>query len=139
MKHKSSKTAVRMKAGGIAAAALAVGIGLLFLSRMAFSSAEAAATQPAATQAAQSQPAQAPATTAPADASPGTPARGPRPNPKAVNTQRLAMLLLLFGLISIGVTVVAAGWIVYDVRASRPAWMTQTKYPVRTPPKKQKK
>jgi hypothetical protein len=51
----------------------------------------------------------------------------------------MAALLLLFSLMGFGVAVVAVGWIVYDIRASRPAWMTQTKYPVRIPPKKLKK
>jgi hypothetical protein len=44
-------------------------------------------------------------------------------------------LLLLFSLMCLGLCGICIGWIVYDIRRSRPAWMTQTKYPVRKPRK----
>jgi hypothetical protein len=61
--------------------------------------------------------------TAPAD-------RGRRSSQEAA-AERLAGLLLLFSLISVSVTVVCTIWLVVDIRNSRPAWMTQTRYPRR--------
>ncbi len=148
MKHThSDRRGPRAKAIGIALAGLIGGIGLIVLSRLAVRSAQAAATQPAATQQAQVQPATQATATAPSSAPAGeaeTPTSGatpkvPRPDSKVVAAQHLASLLLLFGLMGIGLSVVCAGWVVYDVRRSRPAWKTQHKYPVRIPPKKLKR
>ncbi|HOA71815.1 MAG TPA: hypothetical protein PL151_13230 [Phycisphaerae bacterium] len=123
----------RAKAVAVAVAALAAGIGLLVLSRMVIASGRKAAEEAAA--AAQTQPA---GTTAPATDPLGTPAvadpdparRTPPADPKAVTAQRLGGLLLLFSLMCFALVVICIGWIVHDIRRSRPAWMTQTKYPV---------
>lgn len=118
----------RLKATGIALAGLIAGILLLFLSRWILpEKTNAAATQPAtATQAAEptSQPA-----TAPADSSPA--GRKPAPDPQAAAARNMSGMLVLFSMMGFMVAIIAMGWIVYDVRASRPAWMRQKKYPVR--------
>ncbi len=137
MKHTKQNKHRRAKVAGIAAAALVAGIGLLVLSRMVAASgqkaAASAATQPAV---AQTAPAGSPAPGGPLN--PDVPARRAPLSPlqrKALNDQRMAGLLLLFSLMCLGLVGICVGWIVYDIRRSRPAWMTQTKYPVRTPRK----
>lgn len=124
---------------GIAAAALVAGIGLLVLSRTVIASgkkaaaeaAAAAATQPAT----QSAPADPAAPTAPAEpsnpADPTVPLPQQSANQKAAAAQRMGGLLLLFSLMCFSVGVISIGWTIYDIRRSRPAWMRQTKYPVR--------
>lgn len=154
MKHEQSKTRKRMKAILLAVAALAVGIGLITLSRIVHASAQKEADEPVATSPDSSAEAPSEATTAPA----GTPATKPadvtapatspadmpstpdtttsppggrKPtNPRQAAGERLAGLLLLFGLMAVGLCLIGAGWVVYDIRRSRPAWKTQTKYPV---------
>jgi ABC-type Na+ efflux pump permease subunit len=81
--------------------------------------AEAATTQAASAPAATDTQ---PASTTPAD-------KKPAADPKAVAAQRMGNLLLLFSLMSFGVTIAGVAWVIYDVRRSRPAWMTQTRYP----------
>jgi hypothetical protein len=84
-----------------------------------------AASQPAATQPATTAPASAPAT-APA------PTRRPPPeDPRAASARNMGAMLLLFGLMSFTVSGVCVVLIVVDIRKSRPAWQTQTKYPRR--------
>lgn len=123
MKHAKTDKHRRAKAIGVAAAALVVGIGLLVLSQMVIASgrkaAEAATTQAASAPAATDTQ---PASTTPAD-------KKPAADPKAVAAQRMGNLLLLFSLMSFGVTIAGVAWVIYDVRRSRPAWMTQTRYP----------
>ncbi|MBI4579296.1 MAG: hypothetical protein HY718_06310 [Planctomycetes bacterium] len=141
MKHdKDSRGRVRAKAAGIAAGALVVGVGLIVLSRVLVASAEKAAaaeTRPATATATAAAPADHP----PPDGEPHHPPAG-RDQPassKALAAQRLGALLLLFGLMGVGLAVLCTGWIIYDIRRSRPAWKTQTKYPVRVSPKKMRK
>lgn len=123
MKQTKADKHRRAKAIGIAAVALVVGIGLLVLSQMLMISGRKAAAAAAASQAAS---APAATDTQPASTSPHRP---PRPDPKAVADQRMGNLLLLFSMMSFGVTIAGVGWVIYDVRRSRPAWMKQTKYP----------
>jgi hypothetical protein len=40
-------------------------------------------------------------------------------------------MLLLFSMAGFVVTVIALGWVFYDIRRSRPKWKTQTKFPKR--------
>ena len=39
-------------------------------------------------------------------------------------------LTLLFSLMAFTLGITCVGWVIYDIRRSRPAWITQTKYPV---------
>lgn len=127
MKHAKADRHRRAKATAIAAVALVAGIGLVVLSRTVIASGKNAAAQ-----AAESQPASEPAPAAPAvPADPNAPLPHQQANRKAAAAQRMGGLLLLFSLMCFSVAVIAIGWIVYDIRRSRPAWMTQTKYPVR--------
>ena len=58
------------------------------------------------------------------------PAENPTPDdPATVAAENLSGLLGLFGLICLALTAICAGWLVINVRKSRPAWKTQTKYP----------
>lgn len=125
MKQARTKRSVRIKAAAIAIAALAGGIGLLILSQMVFASAEKAAAEAAA--AAATQPATAPAET---DRPAGQDTATPPLDPKAASARNMGGLLLLFSLMCFALVVICVGWIVYDVRRSRPAWMRQTKHPV---------
>ena len=121
MKHKSNKTKNRLKASGIALAGLAVGIGLIIAS-FHFSrvgKAQAPATGPAPA----SQP-------APASA-PASGEKPARPPAREAAAQNMSGLFLMFALVSFAVSGIAIGWIVYDIRHSKPAWQTQTKYPRR--------
>lgn len=132
MKRDHSKKRTRTNAILGTVGALALGIGLLFLSRMVHASAKraAAATQPATASAPESAPTAEPAPAAkPASPSDSPSGRKPMDTRQAAN-ERMANLLLLFGLMAIGLAAVCAGWVVYDIRRSRPAWQTQTKYPV---------
>jgi len=133
MKHAKEKTRRRVKFAGIAVAAFVVGITLLVLSQLVLSSARKAAAETAETQPA--------GTTQPAvPAQTPTPSQTPAPvNTKLQAAQRMSGLLLLFSLMGFGLALICVGWIVYDVRRSRPAWMRQKKFPVRTPPKKTKR
>ena len=108
---------------GLAAALVAAGAALIYLNSLVLRSLGVSDQQgPAA-----SAPA-APATTAPADGGSQTPSPGDRQKSVA---QSMSSLLLLIGLVAIGFAVVCAGWVVYDIYRSRPAWKTQTKYPRR--------
>jgi len=144
MKHAKATRHRRLKAFAVAGIALAAGIGLLMLSRMviasgeraaaeALSAAETARTQPAAdsqSDAGTADTSQRSGTaTAPAG-DPAGPARVPPADPRALTAYRLGGLLLLFSLMCFALVAICAGWIVYDIRRSRPAWMKQTKYPV---------
>jgi hypothetical protein len=75
-----------------------------------------------------------PATTAPASAPASAPAptrRPPPEDPKAASARNMSAMLLLFGLMSFTVSGVCVLLIILDIRKSRPAWKTQTKYPRR--------
>ncbi len=115
----------RLKAAGIALAALAGGAILLYASLTV----SARARTVAGTQAAgAAPPAGAPATT-PSDA-PESPDPQP-PGNRAAVAQSMGSMLLLLAMMALAVGLIAVGWIVYDIRRSRPKWMTQTKYPTR--------
>jgi Na+/glutamate symporter len=43
--------------------------------------------------------------------------------------ESLSGLLLLFATVGFLLACVCVGWLVYEIRRSRPAWKTQTKYP----------
>lgn len=58
---------------------------------------------------------------------------------KLLAAQRFSGLLLLFSLMGFALGAICVGWVVYDIRRSRPAWMTQTKYPVHDRPKRSRK
>ena len=127
MKTTTNKNRQRAKAIGIAAGAVVFGVLLIILSQWALASAKASA---------QSQPAPATSTAPASTTAPAGPGpRAPSTPPKVIATQRLAGLMLLFSLMSFGLAVVCVGWVIYDIRRSRPAWMTQTRYPVRRPKK----
>ncbi|HOW70831.1 MAG TPA: hypothetical protein PKY77_09540 [Phycisphaerae bacterium] len=118
MKH-AHKSHGRLKVIGIGIAALLVGIGLIVISFMiAPSPQEAEAASPAATLPASS----APATTQPTRES-------QEESRRRASAQNMSNLVFMFGTLSFGVTAICAGWVVYDIRRSRPAWMTQTKFP----------
>ncbi len=132
--HSSSHLVRRLKVGGLGLGALVVGLGLLALNRYIVSS---AAPPPA--------PASAPASTAPVEdesarsavpesetTPPGTPDGEPDPDAtRRAAAANMASLLLMLSLMCFGVAVVCVGWIVYDIRSSRPVWQTQTRYPRR--------
>lgn len=130
MKHAKADKHRRAKAIAVAAVALVAGIGLLVLSRTVIASGKQAAAQAAESRpASEPAPAQPTAPTAPADSDAPLPHQ--QANRKAATAERLGGLILLFSLMCFSVAVLAIGWIIYDIRRSRPAWMTQTKYPVR--------
>ena len=127
--HGTSRTVRRLKLAGLGLAGLIGGIALLIFSRSISPPPpqEAAATQPTATQ-------QATATQA-ANRPPGTPATqpsAPGPNRERLAAANMSGLTLLFSMMGFILAVVCAGWIVYDIRAARAAWMRQPKYPKRT-------
>jgi hypothetical protein len=125
MKKDNPRKHPRAKAIGIAAGALAIGIGLLICSQLLFRSVREAAAV-AASKPAASTPAPAAAPTS----APATPVKRSPAEQRAAANERMAGLLLLFSLMAFGLAVICVGWLVYDIRRSRPAWMTQTKYPV---------
>lgn len=104
------------------AASLLAGIALVFLSQVV-KPARAAHTSVATA------PASAPAAPLPGAPTPTDPA--PAPLRRDQGAQGLSNLLLLFGLMCLGVTITTIAWLVVEIRRSRPAWMTQTKYPRR--------
>lgn len=65
--------------------------------------------------------------TAPATA----PADPPTRSQEVVAAQNMSGLLLLFGLVALGVSVTCVGLLIVEIRRSRPAWMTQQRYPRR--------
>ncbi|GMU22855.1 MAG: hypothetical protein AMXMBFR13_29390 [Phycisphaerae bacterium] len=107
MKKKPVKH-LRIKLIAMALGALAVGVTLLVLSGK---------VQPADTA-----PAAAPAT-APADEH--------RPTEAEITARNMSGILLLFGLVAILLSIVCVGWLVYDIRQSRPAWIRNPRYPQR--------
>jgi len=125
MKHKPARHTARWKIAGLAAACAVAGAVLIYLNSLVLRSGEVSDQQVAAASA----PAgSGPATTAPVDGGSQTPSPGDRQKAAA---QSMAGLLLLLGLVGIGFGVICAGWVVYDIYRSRPAWKTQTKYPRR--------
>ncbi len=130
MKPKHVKHTGRWKVAGLSAVFFAGGIVVLFLSNLVMRPVESAVAKEKS--AAASAPTSAPASTAPATAPAGgeDPASNPLARKKAA-AQSLSGMLLLIGLMGIGFGVICAGWVVYDIYRSRPAWKTQTKYPRR--------
>ena len=128
MKHAKPARKQRTKLILMAAGMWVLGLLLIFLSIQIRPAAEAATpAKPAAT-------ASAPATssapaTRPAPASPPT---GRQPlDPGTTVNRNMSGLLLLFGLVAFTVTWVCVILVVADIRKSRPAWQTQTRYPRR--------
>ena len=99
----------RLKLIGYALLSLAAGVSLLVLSQLVKPAARAAAT----TQ-----------TTAPTD-------NNRSPSREEASAQNMGGLLLLFSTAAFILMVVFVGWIMVDIRNSRPAWKRQTKYPRR--------
>ena len=122
MKRAKKKHTLRWKFVGVALAGTAAGVLFMVLSvNVAHSeqTPQATAVTPTAT-----------APAAPADA-PG-PTEPPTQPPAGKDaTQSMSGLLFMFSLISFAVPIICIGWIVVDIRRSRPAWKTQTKYPRR--------
>ena len=116
---QAKKSHNRLKAIGIGIAGLAAGIVLIVLSLKVAPPPKDAGTGPSA--------ATAPATSAPATTWPAGEENDERRS--RASAQNLSNLIFMFGMLSFGVTAICAGWVVYDIRRSRPAWMTQTKYP----------
>ncbi len=129
MKHKHAHHTGRWKVAGIAAALFGGGILLLILSNLVHpgdspdDAGQPLASAPAASAPAASAPASAPAT--PQDKAPIPPEQT-----KAA-AQNMSSMLMLIGLMGVVCGVICAGWVVYDIYRSRPAWKTQTKYPRR--------
>ena len=125
----TSKQRFKLVLMAVGMAALGATLIFLYIKVQPNSGRPADATAPptAATTAPATAPASAPATTtAPA------PARRPPPvDPKAASARNMSAMLLLFGLMSFTVSGVCVLLIVLDIRKSRPAWKTQTKYPRR--------
>ncbi len=125
MKHKTGRHTARWKIAGLAAAFISAGAILIYLNSLVLRSG-GGSDQPAA--AASAPAGSGPATTTPVDG--GNPTPAPI-DPRKAAAQSMSSLLLLFGLAGIGFGVICAGWVVYDIYRSRPAWKTQTKYPRR--------
>ena len=131
MKHKHVKHTGRWKVAGLSAAFLAGGIVLIILSNLVLRPVESpgadgkavATSAPAASAPAKPAPATAPA-------GQGSPISDPAERRRTA-TQGMSGMLMLIGLLSIAFGAVCAGWVVYDIYRSRPAWKTQTKYPRR--------
>lgn len=69
-------------------------------------------------------------TTAAASAPASAPAsRIPPIDPKKATAQNMSNMLLLFSLVGFALTGVGIGWLVYQIRQSRPAWQKQQRYP----------
>ena len=121
MKKKPAKKQTRMKAIGLACGGVVVGIFLLWLSWYIVpppSPAETVSTTQTAT----------------APVKPEHPTKPRQPTDqdrRRSSAQGLSGLLFMLGLLSLGVSIISIGWLVIDIRRSRPAWMTQTKYPKR--------
>ncbi len=132
MKHTKSTERQRLKLTLTASGMAILGILLVFLSvwvRSETPTPAATATAPA--------PASAPAT-APAPGSATAPAPGSTSpdrrqpiDPKTATARNMSGMLLLFGLMSFTVTGTCILLIILDIRRSRPAWKTQTRYPRR--------
>lgn len=122
MKRDKKKHTFRWKLAGFALAGLAVGVLLMFLS---FKVAHSEQTPQAST-------------VTPADTAPAAPSNAPgpyvppsQPSSEKAAAQNMSGMLFMFSLVSFAVTIICIGWIVVDIRQSRPAWKTQTKYPRR--------
>jgi hypothetical protein len=120
MTKSTYRTRRRLKMIAAAAAALAAGVGLIVLSRHLGPTAST------------DTPTDTPTATRP-DTQPAVPTPGddPAPVPQKSATDDLSGMMLMFGVAAVLVSVLCIGWIVVDIRNSRPAWKTQTKYPKR--------
>ncbi|NLX12380.1 MAG: hypothetical protein GXY44_01830 [Phycisphaerales bacterium] len=103
-----AKNRTRWKVAGYTGLFLVLGIGLLVLSQVIRPSTPTE---------------QVPQTsTAPVDQD--------RPAPgKDASAENLSNMMVLFGTAALIGSVVGIGWIVIDIRNSRPVWKTQTKFP----------
>jgi hypothetical protein len=112
--HSDSHRKFRTKYTLYAVGALLGGITLLVLSQVV-------------------SPAEKPSDTAvaTAPAGPGSPTQPASPERGEASAKNLSGLLLLFGTACLLLCGICVGAVVWDVRRSRPAWKTQTKYPRR--------
>ena len=83
-----------------------------------------------ATPATTTAPASAPASATSPTSAPASSHRPPI-DPKAASARNMSAMFLLFGLMSITVSGACVLLVILDIRKSRPAWKTQTKYPRR--------
>lgn len=130
MKNAKHPPKQRLKLALLAVGMAVLGVLLVFLYIQIQPGTNRQANTPAATQPTGSQP----ATTAPASAPASAPAPSHRPppeDPRAASARNMGAMLLLFGLMSFTVSGVCILLIILDIRKSRPAWQTQTKYPRR--------
>lgn len=98
----------RLKVIGYTVLSLVLGVGLLVLSQAIRPDSPPDEPQPTSTPP-ENQDRPAPADEAPAE--------------------NLSNMMVLFGTAALIGTVIGIGWIVIDIRNSRPAWKTQTKFP----------
>lgn len=134
MKHTPSTSNQRLKLILLGVGMAVLGVLLIFLyllvrppSESTAGPAGAATPTTLPTTLPSSQPATAPAS------APATPPTHQRPpiDPRAAGARNMSAMLLLFALMAFTVTGVCALLLVIDIRKSRPAWKTQTKYPRR--------
>jgi hypothetical protein len=130
MKHAKPASKQRLKLILMAAGMAALGVLLIFLHIKIQPESGRAAASTAVTPPTATAPATSPAS-APAPTSAPAPANRPAPDPKAASARSLGAMFLLFGLMSFTVSGACVLLIVLDIRKSRPAWKTQTKYPRR--------
>lgn len=121
-KKTSDKKILRLKVLGGAVGGLVGGVVLIYLHTVVLGVAEKA--EPVAPPAAQDQQAD------PAGEAPASDLPSPKEQRRAI-ASNMGSLLFMLGLMSLGVTVICVGWIVWDIYHSQPAWKKQTKYPRR--------
>jgi hypothetical protein len=130
MRHAKPASKQRLKLILMAVGMAALGALLIFLYVKIQPSPEqltGTAVTPPTTTAPATAPASAPSPTS-------APASSHRPapiDPKAASARNMSAMFLLFGLMSITVSGACVLLIILDIRKSRPAWKTQTKYPRR--------
>jgi hypothetical protein len=122
MKHAKPVSKQRLKLILMAAGMALLGTLLILLYVM---------IQPGPRRPADSTAATPPTATAPATAPASAPADRPPADPKAATARNMSAMLLLFGLMAYTVSGVCVLLIILDIRRSRPAWQTQTRYPRR--------
>ena len=67
----------------------------------------------------------------PATAPATSPADSPTERQKSVAAMNMSGMLMLFGLVAVGVSITCIGLLIVEIRRSRPAWMTQQRFPRR--------
>lgn len=119
MKHNKPTPRLRLKLIAMAAGMAALGGLLLFLSI------QIKPDKPL-------RPLPRTSATAPATAPASAPA-APDPEDRAQRAaaQNMSGMLMLFSLVAFTISAISIGYLVVEIRRSRPAWMTQTRYPRR--------